>query len=88
LTPVFSKGFNDTTAGIKQELFMVIGTEDPFYSTDLIQDLKSKKDFKLLVLEGTDHGLEIPGDCIGSIQKMKTVCIDMEKFIFNSNIDG
>ncbi|UNC91916.1 alpha/beta hydrolase [Candidatus Contubernalis alkaliaceticus] len=80
LTPVFSRVFNDATAGVKQEVFMVIGTKDPFYSPELIQDLKSQKDFQLLVLEGTDHGLEIPGDCIGSILRMKTLCLEMVKF--------
>lgn len=81
LTPVFSKDFNHATEGLKQEILMVIGTADHYYRLDLIEELQSKKDFDLLVLEGADHGLEIPKDCLGSIEIMKTVCEGIQNFI-------
>ena len=81
LTPVFSKEFNAATAGLKQEILMAIGTEDPFYNLDMIQELQSQLDFKLLVLEGADHGLEVKKDCLRSLEIMKAVCEEIQKFI-------
>ncbi len=81
LTPVFSEQFNNTTGSLEQEMFMTIGTQDPFYRLELIEQLQSLKDFRLLVLEGADHGLEIPGECLKSIEVMKAVCEGIINFI-------
>jgi len=81
LTPVFSEGFNQLTAQVKQDALMVIGTDDQFYVPELISQLKAKKEFRLIVLEGADHGLEIKDNWSKSIEFMKTICEEVEKFL-------
>lgn len=81
LTPVFSKDFNRLTGKVQQETLMVIGTEDPFYVPDMIEDLKKIKAFELVVLEKADHGLEVPGDCLKSIEYQKDICKAIKNFI-------
>lgn len=81
LTPVFSEDFNRITGKIEQDTLMVIGTEDQFYVPELIDDLKNEKDFKLVVLDKADHGLEVQGDCLKSIEYQKTICKAIDEFI-------
>lgn len=80
LTPVFSQGFNQATARVTQESLMVIGDRDPFYQPALIQALERQKDFQLVVLEGADHGLEVPGDYKKSLQHLELICREVHKF--------
>lgn len=81
LTPVYSEDFNRITGKVEQETLMVIGTEDQFYVPELIEDLKKEKDFKLVVLDKADHGLEVQGDCLKSIDLQKTICKEIDDFI-------
>ncbi len=81
LTPVFSKKFNSLTARVKQESLMIIGTNDPFYKPELISQLEEEKKFKLMVLEGADHGLENRNNCMKSIDYLKDICKGIKDFL-------
>jgi hypothetical protein len=59
---------------------IIIGTEDPHYDPDILTSLRETSGAEALVVEGADHGLDIPGDAIGSVEAMQTIVTAIERF--------
>ena len=60
---------------------IVIGTEDAHYDPKILTSLRETSGAKLLIIEGADHGLDIPGDAIGSVEVMQTIVTAIERFL-------
>jgi hypothetical protein len=60
---------------------IVIGTDDPHYDPEILASLHETSGAKALVVEGADHGLDIPGDAIGSVEAMQTIVTAIERFL-------
>jgi predicted alpha/beta-hydrolase family hydrolase len=49
---------------------VVIGSADPYYNVALVDELARKPNLRCVVIPGADHGLEIAGDALASVQAM------------------
>ncbi len=56
--PVFERNFLRT----QQPSYLAIGTADPFYTVEALERLKTGRDLQLTVVDGADHGLNVPGN--------------------------
>ncbi len=69
----------DTRCGVPQtEVFgtpqwTVIGTADPAFDPALVEEVSTVEETEALVAAGADHGLDIAGDVVGSIQAVASV---------------
>ena len=59
----------------------IIGTADRFYRPELLNHLKTVTDGQTCILEGADHGLEIPGDIPGSLAVLHQIVHALQKFL-------
>ncbi|MGH2627439.1 MAG: hypothetical protein ACRDHY_12400 [Anaerolineales bacterium] len=63
LTPLIgSAEFEGAFVRSRQAAYLALGTADPFYSAEALADLKRRRAFQLTVIEGADHGMNVPGD--------------------------
>jgi hypothetical protein len=60
---------------------IVIGTEDAHYDPALLASLRETSGTELLVVEGADHGFDIPGDITGSVEALGAVVTAVERFL-------
>lgn len=51
----------------------VIGTADPAFDPALVEEVSTVEETEALVAAGADHGLDIAGDVVGSIQAVASV---------------
>jgi hypothetical protein len=58
----------------------IIGTADRYYKPAILEKLIGATKGKLLVLEGVDHGLEIPDDVEGSLSALHQIVDAVEEF--------
>jgi hypothetical protein len=59
----------------------VIGSADHHFDETLLEELRSATKGELLVIERAEHGLEIPGDVIASLEAMKRFIRALERFV-------
>ena len=59
----------------------IIGTADRFYKPELLNHLKTVTQGQTCILEGAEHGLEIPGDIPGSLAALHQIVLAMQKFL-------
>ncbi|XKE94728.1 alpha/beta hydrolase [Metaplanococcus flavidus] len=57
-----------------------IGDEDPGYDDDRWNQIKTNPQMMLRLVPGTEHSLEIPGKTLASIDIMKDIMDEIEKF--------
>ena len=62
----------------------VIGTDDKSYQPDILKRLEYHTGGRSLVLEGADHGLEIPGDIPGSLVVLNQIVQALQIFLNES----
>ena len=60
---------------------IIIGTEDAHYDPEILASLRETSGAEILVIEGADHGLDIPGDAIGSVKAMQTIVTAIDRFL-------
>jgi hypothetical protein len=60
---------------------IVIGTEDHHYDPELLASLRETSGTELLVIDGADHGLDIPGDVNGSVEAIRTIVAAIGRFL-------
>lgn len=58
----------------------IIGTADPRYDPGLLTEVRENVPATVLVIDGGDHGFEIPGQPIASIQVLERVVAAMQAF--------
>lgn len=59
----------------------VIGTADQFYQPDLLRHLETVTGGRALILEGANHGLEIPGDISDSLDMLSQIVQALQEFL-------
>ncbi|WP_243368935.1 alpha/beta hydrolase [Microvirga solisilvae] len=73
LTPGFkTHGVLDGMARCPQRSIIVLGTADPHYEAEYVEAARARG-AEVALLPGLDHGLETPGDVIGSVEAMAEV---------------
>jgi len=63
-TPFFDPFFVKTS----QPAFLAVGTSDRYYSAEVLERLRGQRPFELVLIEGADHSLDVPGDLSASIE--------------------
>jgi dienelactone hydrolase len=75
--PDFERDFLRTP----QPSYLAVGTADPFYSAEALVALKNRRDFQLTVIEGADHGMNVPGDPQASAAAVSRVTAEVTAFV-------
>lgn len=78
-TPFFDPLFIETS----QSAFVAVGTADRFYSSETLEELQSKKPFKLALVEGADHSMNVSGDLAASSESVRKVVEALLAFLQN-----
>ena len=82
--PVFDGAFAET----RQAAYIAIGTRDRFYDPAALQALAAKRPAYLRVLEGADHGLDVPGDLAATLRAVGQVVEDTTAFFVSGRVPG
>jgi hypothetical protein len=59
----------------------VIGTRDPLYDADIMQDAAQKSGGVSVVVDDADHGMSIEGDMVASVRALETVMQVAQEFL-------
>ena len=59
----------------------VIGTADDHYDAEILSQLEEATGGTSLIIQGANHGLEIPGDVHGSIKGMEELAVSITQFL-------
>ncbi len=74
LTPALGSPFFDPLLErVAQPLLLAIGTADRFYDAQALDQLRGMHPFELLLVQGADHSMNVPGDLAASLQAMQQV---------------
>lgn len=57
-----------------------IGDEDPVYDAERFNQLQGNPRLELRWVPGTEHSLELPGDSLASIDVLKEIMVEIERF--------
>jgi hypothetical protein len=60
----------------------VIGTSDPHYDTEILDEVRKSTDGKLIVIEGANHSMEVPGGVRDSIKVMADIIEGIRQFLW------
>lgn len=60
---------------------IVIGTADPHYDPALLTALAAKPGTETVVVEGADHGMDLPGDPVASVQALSRYVAALVPFL-------
>ncbi|MFX0108427.1 MAG: hypothetical protein ACFE7R_09105, partial [Candidatus Hodarchaeota archaeon] len=60
----------------------VIGTRDPHYDKEILEQVKSETDGKLIVINDADHSMEVPGDIEDSIKVVTEIIRGIRQFLW------
>ncbi|MBO0790293.1 MAG: hypothetical protein J2P36_05015 [Ktedonobacteraceae bacterium] len=82
LTPMLNRDLlRDQIARIQQHSLFVIGTSDPHYNPDVLHTIREHEHHKVITIEGANHGLEISGNVLQSIQIIERVIHAIQTFV-------
>lgn len=81
LTPVLLDMMMGLITAVKQPGLFVIGTVDRYYELAKVNALRSLPASEVLVVEGADHALEIPGDIRSSVPILGQVLATSAAFL-------
>lgn len=65
-----------------QHTLHIIGTKDPYYDQELIAKFRTENPDNFLIVEGTNHSLEIPGDIERSLKILEKVIHRLKRIYF------
>ncbi|MFD1031658.1 alpha/beta hydrolase [Metaplanococcus flavidus] len=81
LTPLIQRSdVFDAMRTFPQSSLGFIGDEDPVYDAERCNQIKTNPQMELQLVPGTDHSLEIPGKTLASIDILKEIMAEIEKF--------
>lgn len=81
LTPLIGNpDFEREFVRAQQASYLAVGTADPFYGVEALERLKTGRDLRLTVVDGADHGLNIPGNPQASSQAVAHVVGEVVAF--------
>lgn len=63
----------------------VIGTSDPHYDMDILEQVKTATSGKLIVIEGANHSMEVPSGVEDSLKVMTRIVEGIRQFLWPVN---
>jgi Alpha/beta hydrolase domain len=82
LTPLLTvERLSSRIEQIHPRSLFIIGTADQFYKPDILERLEQSTGGRSLVLEGANHGLEIPGDIPRSLAALEQIVQALQEFL-------
>jgi predicted alpha/beta-fold hydrolase len=76
-TPIFDPIFSQT----KQSAYLAVGSDDRFYDPQVLEALRATHLFKMTVIQGADHSMDVPGDLDASLEAVKWVVGEIVEFM-------
>jgi hypothetical protein len=76
-TPLFDPIFSQT----KQPAYLAAGSDDRFYDPQVLKALRVPHLFKVTVIQGADHSMDVPGDLDASLEAVKWVAGEIVEFM-------
>jgi hypothetical protein len=84
LTPLLSQTrVRQEIGGLRGRSLVAIGDADPYYDPEILAQLE-RAGVKVVVVPGADHGMNLPGDAVGSAQVLAAVIAAIRDFISTS----
>jgi hypothetical protein len=80
-TPFFDPFFVKTG----QPAYFALGTQDRFYSAEVLERLRGQRPFELALIDGADHSLDVPGDLSASIEAVGRAVAGLLAFLRSSH---
>ena len=59
----------------------VIGTVDPHFDPEVLNDMRAATNGEAVVVEGADHGMDVPGDPLASVRAVERVVEALHRFL-------
>ena len=82
LTPALGTPlFDPLLARTSQPVLLAMGTADRFYDPQALERLKAARPFELVLVEGADHSMDVPGDLAASLQAVRQVVTAVLDFL-------
>jgi hypothetical protein len=82
LTPLFkNERLREQIARYGGPSLFVIGTADPHYDAPTLDRLCATTKGEAAVVEGADHGMDIPGDPVASVRGLEQVVAAVSQFL-------
>jgi predicted alpha/beta-hydrolase family hydrolase len=82
LTPALGTPlFDPLLARTSQPALLAMGTADRFYDPQALERLKAGRPFELVLVEGADHSMDVPGDLAASLQAVRQVVTAVLEFL-------
>ncbi len=66
---------------VKPRSLFIMGTADHYYDPALLKRLAEATGGRLTVIEGANHGLEIPASIPGSLAALNRIVKDLQEFL-------
>jgi hypothetical protein len=66
----------------------IIGTADQFYKPEILEHLEQVTGGRVTVIEGANHGLEIPGDIPRSLMALNQMVVAVQEFLSENRKTG
>jgi predicted alpha/beta-hydrolase family hydrolase len=73
---------------LRPRSLFIIGTADQFYDPDLLAHLETVTRGHAMVIEGANHGLEVPGDIGRSLAMLNAIVRAFEEFLRDETKDS
>jgi hypothetical protein len=84
LTPLLSQAIvRQEIRGLGGRALMVIGDADPYYDPEILAQLE-RAGANVVVAPGADHGMNLPGDVVGSVRVLEEVFTAIRDFCSTS----
>ena len=82
LTPALGTPlFDPLLARTSQPALLAMGTADRFYDPQALERLKAARPFELVLVEGADHSMDVPGDLAASLRAVQQVVTAVLEFL-------
>jgi dienelactone hydrolase len=83
--PLGMPPFDQPLLQSRQPALVALGTEDRFYNSGVLEELKAAGTFDLTLIEGADHGMDVAGDLDASLEAVRKVTRDVVRFIMDDH---
>jgi hypothetical protein len=86
MTPILSVGWLcQRIEEVRPQSLFIIGTADQFYQPDVLNRLEQVTNGHSIVLDGVNHGLEVPGDIPKSLGALSQIVQALQEFTSQGN---
>jgi pimeloyl-ACP methyl ester carboxylesterase len=74
-------GYKNQLEQIHPRSLFIIGTADKYYPPDILKHLEGVTRGRSVVIDGANHGLEIPDDISKSLRALEQIVLAMQAFL-------